>query len=68
VGQPITPDRGFHGKIVNFDLASDQTITHISIDKSARVQTEILQEITQLNKSAANTAPTITAGGAATAR
>jgi hypothetical protein len=34
-------DRGF-SKIVNFDPAGDQTITHISIDKSARVQTEIL--------------------------
>jgi hypothetical protein len=67
-GQPITPERGFHGKIVNFDLAGDQTITHISIDKSARVQAEILQEITELNRAAANTALTITAGGAATAR
>jgi hypothetical protein len=27
-----------------------------------------LQEITQINKAAANTAPTITAGGAASAR
>jgi hypothetical protein len=67
-GQPITPDRGFQGKIVNFDLASDLTITHISIDKSARVQAEILQEITALNKAAANITPTITAGGAATGR
>ena len=47
-GQPIVPDRGFHGKIVNFDLADDQTITHISIDKSARVQAEIVREITAL--------------------
>ena len=47
-GLPIVPDRGFHGKIVNFDLADDQTITHISIDKSARVQAEIVREITAL--------------------
>ena len=33
-----------------------------------RMQAEILQEITALNKSAANIAPTIAAGGAATAR
>jgi len=32
------------------------------------VQAEILQENTALNKSAANIAPTIAAGGAATAR
>jgi hypothetical protein len=67
-GQPIAPDRGFHGKIVNFDLSGDQTITHISIDKSARVQAEILQEITALNKSVANIAPTTTVGGAAAGR
>jgi hypothetical protein len=68
VGQPIElRTAGFHGKIVNFDLAGDPTI-HISIDKSARVQAVILQEITALNKSAANIAPTIAAGGAATAR
>ena len=67
-GQPIAPDRGFHGKIINFDLAGDQTITHISIDKSARVQAEILQEITALNKAAANTASTITTRSTPTAR
>jgi hypothetical protein len=67
-GQPIAPDRASHGKIINFDLAGDQTITHISIDKSARVQAEILQEITALNKAAANTAPTITTGSTPTAR
>ena len=67
-GQPIAPDRASHGKIINFDLAGDQTITHISIDKSARVQAEILQEITALNKAVANTAPTITTGSTPTAR
>jgi len=47
-GQPIVADHGFHGKIINVDLADDLTITHISIDKSARVQAEILHEITAL--------------------
>jgi len=47
-GQPIVADQGFHGKIINVDLANDLTITHISIDKSARVQAEILHEITAL--------------------
>jgi hypothetical protein len=47
-GQPIAGDHGFHGKIINVDLADDPTITHISIDKSARVQAEIVHEITAL--------------------
>ncbi len=47
-GQPIVADQGFHGKIINVDLANDLTITHISIDKSARVQAEILHEIIAL--------------------
>ena len=51
-GQPIVADHGFHGKIINVDLADDLTITHISIDKSARVQAEILHEITALAQQA----------------
>jgi len=47
-GQPIVADQGFHGKIVNVNLADDPTIMHISIDKSARVQTEIVHEIDAL--------------------
>ena len=47
-GQPITADYGFHGKIINVNLVDNLTITHISIDKSARLQAEILHEITAL--------------------
>jgi hypothetical protein len=49
-GQPITADTGFHGTLINFDLAVDQSITHISMDKSARVQAEIVNEIVALAK------------------
>jgi hypothetical protein len=44
-GAPLTADRGFHGKLSNIDVASDLTITHINIDKSARVQSEIARAI-----------------------
>ena len=47
-GQPIAADRGFYGKIVNFDLANDLSISHINITQSARVQKEIVHEITTL--------------------
>jgi hypothetical protein len=47
-GQPIAADGGFHGKIVNINLADDATISHIGIDKSPRIQAEIVQEITAL--------------------
>ena len=47
-GQPLEADRGFRGKIVNINLVDDPTISHIGMDKSAKVQAEILQEITAL--------------------
>jgi hypothetical protein len=47
-GQPLEAGQGFHGKIVNINLADDLTITHIGMDKSAKVQAEILKEITAL--------------------
>jgi hypothetical protein len=47
-GQPLEADRGFHGKIVNNNLVDDPTISHIGMDKSAKVQAEILKEITAL--------------------
>jgi hypothetical protein len=51
-GQPVTGDRGFHGKIENVNLAGDLTITHITIDKNSKVQTEILHEIATLAQQA----------------
>jgi hypothetical protein len=47
-GAPLEGDKGFHGKITNVDLASDLTITHVSIDKSSKVQAQILREIEAL--------------------
>lgn len=44
-GDALVPDRGFHGKIVNVNLADDPTISHISIDKDAKIQAEIVREI-----------------------
>ena len=37
-GSPITAEAGFRGKLSNIDLSSDLTVTHITIDKSAKVQ------------------------------
>ena len=47
-GQPLEADRGFHGEIVNINLADDPTISHIGMDKSMKVQAEILREIVAL--------------------
>jgi hypothetical protein len=44
-GQAIEAEPGFHGKLVNVNLADDPTISHIGIDKSTKIQTEILREI-----------------------
>lgn len=47
-GDAVVPDHGFHGKIINVNLAGDLTITHITIDKNAKIQAEIVREITAL--------------------
>jgi hypothetical protein len=44
-GAPITAGPGFRGKLSNIDVAEDSTVSHINIDKSARIQTEIAREI-----------------------
>jgi len=44
-GQPLEADQGFHGKLINVNLADDPTISHIGIDKSTKIQTEIVREI-----------------------
>jgi hypothetical protein len=51
-GQPVAADRGFHGKIENVNLASDLTVTHITIDKNPKVQAGILHEIAALAQQA----------------
>jgi hypothetical protein len=47
-GQAIEADPGFHGKLVNVNLANDPTVTHITIDKNSKVQAQIIQEIMAL--------------------
>jgi hypothetical protein len=47
-GQPIAADRGFRGKIVNFNFSNDLSVTHINVTESARIQREIVREITML--------------------
>ena len=56
-GQPVAGDRGFHGKIMNVDLAGDLTVTHITIDKNPKVQAEILHEIVALAQQAGDRKP-----------
>jgi hypothetical protein len=49
-GAPLTPDRGFRGKLSNIDVGEDLSISHINIDKSARVHADILREIVALSQ------------------
>jgi hypothetical protein len=49
-GAPLTADRGFQGRLSNIDVGSDLKITHINIDKSAKVQAEIVRAIMALSK------------------
>jgi hypothetical protein len=44
-GAPLTAGTGFRGKLSNIDVKEDTTVSHINIDKSARIQAEIAQEI-----------------------
>ncbi len=47
-GAPLVPDRGFNGKLSNVDVGGDWTISHITIDKSARFHSDISREIVAL--------------------
>ena len=49
-GAPIAGDRGFHGRISNIDVGDDWSITHVNIDKSARVQADIVREVVALSR------------------
>jgi len=44
-GQPLEAEPGFRGKLINVNLADDPSISHIGIDKSTKIQTEIVREI-----------------------
>lgn len=50
-GAPITAGSGFRGKLSNIDVNEDTTVSHINIDKSARVQADIAREIGAIVKS-----------------
>ena len=52
-GSPLTAVPGFRGKISNIDLASELIITHITIDKSAKVQAEIVRAVLAIPKAGA---------------
>jgi hypothetical protein len=47
-GTPLTADRGFKGELSNIDIGSDAGTFHINIDKSAKVQAEIVAAIAAL--------------------
>ena len=47
-GAPLTADLGFKGELSNIDIGSDLGTFHINIDKSARVQAEVLGAIAAL--------------------
>src|SRR5258705_9512798 len=49
-GAPLTGGPGFRGKLSNVDVAEDSSVSHINIDKSARIQAEIAREIGAIAK------------------
>jgi hypothetical protein len=48
-GSALAADPGFHGRLANIDVANDPTIFHISIDKSARIHSDISREVLALS-------------------
>lgn len=49
-GAPLMADPSFHGKLSNFDLSSDAEVSHISIDKSPKVQSEITRAVMLISR------------------
>jgi len=49
-GQPLEADAGFHGKINNVNLVGDLSVTHVTMDKSQKIQAEIVHEIAALSQ------------------
>lgn len=47
-GSPLVGEAGFKGEIVNIDIGPEPGITHVNIDKSPRVQAEVIRAITAL--------------------
>jgi hypothetical protein len=67
-GSAITAEPGFRGKLQNIDLSSELTITHITIDKSAKVQGEIARAILAIPKAKESASPREAAQPAAPSR
>lgn len=44
-GSPIMAGSGFRGRLSNVDVKDDSSVSHVNIDKSARVQAEVAREI-----------------------
>jgi hypothetical protein len=55
-GAPLAPERGFRGTISNVNVP-DITVTHITIDKSAKVQEDVVREVTAAVRGKSAAAP-----------
>jgi len=44
-GTRVARGKNLQGQLSNVDVAEDSTVSHINIDKSARIQAEITREI-----------------------
>jgi hypothetical protein len=53
----IRADRDFCGKLSNTDLSSSLTVTHIAIDKTAKIQAEIVRAALAIPKSEEGSLP-----------
>jgi hypothetical protein len=47
-GAPLTADPGFKGRLSNMNLSGDFSVSHVSMDKSEKVQADILRAIEQV--------------------
>lgn len=47
-GSPLVADPGFKGELTNIDLGSDAEVSHITIDKSAKIQAQVVAAIAAL--------------------
>jgi hypothetical protein len=54
-GSPLVGDADFKGEIVNVDIGPEPGITHVNIDKSPRVQAEVVRAIVALGQGAGTT-------------
>ena len=50
-GAPLGGEAGFRGSLNNVNLGSDSSVSHITIDKSDRVQADMLRQISAVARS-----------------